>query len=528
MLYLRVSLTVRYIFLIWLVLTLINLTKAYHIDDTFHLEAAANIKENPLRPMSGYIIWDDIPRPMYQHNQPPLFFYIMMVTQLFWGQSEIVMHLLLSVFTFISLLYFSKICKLLKIEDNKSLLLLFGFCPAFIINQNVMTDVPILSIMMSAYYYLIKGQIGNSTKYYIRSSLLLSVGLLIKYSILPFLIVIFLTALLSKQYKNILVVFIPLLILSLWSLWNKYEYGAIHILSRPKIIFNYKLIFGFLSTVGSLSFFTFLYARSILFDDLKKGIITIFLAVLALYLMHKYLIHKISIDGILSLIFITNGILLYVVLFIKTIQLVVINKFRFFKLPSFPLIIGIFGISLFIVLYAPFNATRHVLIIIPLILLFGYLNFKIIRDKILYATISITMFLGLLLALADWNYADFYRRTPSLIKKGDETYWSIGLWGWKWYSKKAGMVIYSSTDSAKLKRGDYIVYPKYVPKQEFPKNIEVAVVEQYIHKPGIFTYLSVHNARFYNSSFNKPSWTFFDASYDTIYVLKIIKIKNRL
>ena len=76
MLKIRIPLLWRYILLIWLIATLFNLNKAYHIDDAFHLEAAAHIVKNPLRPMSGFINWDDVPKPMYEHNQPPLLFYI--------------------------------------------------------------------------------------------------------------------------------------------------------------------------------------------------------------------------------------------------------------------------------------------------------------------------------------------------------------------------------------------------------------------------------------------------------------------
>ena len=43
----RLPLIWRYLLIIWLIATLLNINKAYHIDDTFHFEAAENIKANP-------------------------------------------------------------------------------------------------------------------------------------------------------------------------------------------------------------------------------------------------------------------------------------------------------------------------------------------------------------------------------------------------------------------------------------------------------------------------------------------------
>ncbi|RLD93697.1 MAG: hypothetical protein DRJ29_08040 [Bacteroidetes bacterium] len=43
--------------LLWIGLTAINLNKAFHIDDSFHLEAAAYLSVNPTSPMSGLINW---------------------------------------------------------------------------------------------------------------------------------------------------------------------------------------------------------------------------------------------------------------------------------------------------------------------------------------------------------------------------------------------------------------------------------------------------------------------------------------
>jgi hypothetical protein len=102
----RLPIIWRYLLIIWLIATLFNINKAYHIDDTFHLEAAESIKANPTHPLSGLINWDDSPQPMYKHNQPPLLFYIISLHSIIFGNSELAMHLLLSIFSFLSLFYY--------------------------------------------------------------------------------------------------------------------------------------------------------------------------------------------------------------------------------------------------------------------------------------------------------------------------------------------------------------------------------------------------------------------------------------
>ena len=70
----NINLNKLYIFILWLILTGININKAFTIDDTYHLEAANLIAQNPLKPMSGFINWGDSPTQLFYGNQPPLFF----------------------------------------------------------------------------------------------------------------------------------------------------------------------------------------------------------------------------------------------------------------------------------------------------------------------------------------------------------------------------------------------------------------------------------------------------------------------
>jgi len=81
-------------------------------------------------------------------------------------------------------------------------------------------------------------------------------------------------------------------------------------------------------------------------------------------------------------------------------------------------------------------ATRHILLVIPFILLFSW----DLIDKALHGinklVITLTIILGLILGISDWKYADYYRQMASSIElPKDRTVWAVGLWGWQWYAK---------------------------------------------------------------------------------------------
>jgi hypothetical protein len=509
-----------HVFVIWTILTGFNITKAYHIDDTFHLLAAEHIQNQPLSPMSGLINWDKGVAPGYQYNQPPLFFYLIAATDYFAGNSEFIMHLMLSVFTFLSLFYFGKLTELLQIKSSNSLLLLFGFSPAFIINQNLMTDIPVLTVYMSVIYFLIKAQEEKKNRYYIIASFLIAIGLLIKYTTAPLIIVLLLTVVSAGEYKKASVILIPITVLFCWSLWNLHEYGSMHIFSRPKNTFDIKKPISFLGTLGAVSTYTILFIREYL-SGKKLMFLLIFTGIIvASGILYLYFFRTVSIDLVISIIFICNGFILTFALYKKIVSLILSERIQFSKNPYFIILICILGLSAFIIFFAPFNATRHLLLVIPFLLLFGekyfFQQFSILRKAVVYLTILI----GVSLGISDWLYADFYRKSAKQIASYGQTAWSLGHWGWQWYSEKAGMHVYSPGDELKIKKGDLLVYPANVPRQNFVSQLKVDTVKMIIQKASYLTFFSVKNGSMYNSFISKPVWTFSCNPTDTIVICR--------
>ncbi len=521
-----IHISVLYLFLLWIALTGINIKKAFHIDDTFHLEAAENIGKNLLKPMSGFINWEDSPTPMYEHNQPPLFFYIIYIQQLIFGTSELSMHLLLSVFTFVCLLFFLKLTKLLHVKSPLTILTLFAFCPAFVVNQNLMTDIPILAMALVSIYFLLKGQKTDDLRYYLFSVVFLSVGLLIKYTLLPLFFVVLIAIVTSKKPKKAIVLCIPLSILLLWSIWNYLEYGAIHIISRPRSKFNIYNVLAFFSTLGAISTFTAIYMYNVFPKRFTRFAIVLFciLLILCVPLVYLDFIEASKFNRLLNKFFLYNGILLLVLCLCGALKSFIEKKYDYLKTPKFIIITYILGFSAFIALFAPFNATRHVLLLIPFLLLIGHEQFEKTRGLINVLVLTISIIVGILLGVSDWIYADFYRKNVPAIKTSNSKVWSLGHWGWQWYSKNSGMSFYAKNNEFNVRKGDLIVIPKDISKQKLSIEIELDTLRFITEPQTFFTFFSGKKfASMYNSFVSKPAWSLSKDPIDTIFICQVKK-----
>jgi 4-amino-4-deoxy-L-arabinose transferase-like glycosyltransferase len=518
------------ILFLWLVLTGININKAFHIDDTFHLEASEWIKDNPTHPMSGFINWKDVPTPIYSHNQPPLFFFLIALFSLVFGESEIALHLLLSVFTFLGLFYFYKIAVSIKAENTNALLVLFALCPAFVVNQNLMTDIPILALILGAAYYLIKaGHSGKLLNYFL-AAFLLGTGLMIKYSVLPLLVALFIIIVARRDYKYLSILFVPVIILIIWSSWNYIEYGSIHFFDRPKGEIHINRLWSFLACLGSMSVFSMAIISGIWPYRITNRIIFSLLLLLfvSIFLFLFNVLNETLYSNMLNLAFVINGFLVIIPLFI-----ILSNKINskgwhaFLSSDYFIFILFTGAISAFLVLFAPFIATRHILLAIPFILLSGHDYIAQATKSIFRISVVLTVYLGLQLGYSDWKYADFYRKMASGIHlTGDSKIWTAGHWGWQWYAARNGMEQYAYNQSD-VKDGDYFIYPADIPRQKIGENIKLNIIDKKWDETGIMSFISGNNfGSLYSSSLRNATWRLSKLPIDTIYICKVEIIKS--
>ena len=321
---LKFNIDKKYVVLIlfWLIATVINIDKAFHVDDTFHLEAAKWIEKNPLKPMSGNIVWHNFNEPIYKFNQPPLYFYFIAFVGKFLGYKEFPLHLFQSIFTFLAILFFNKISNIFYPKFSLFLTGILVLGPAFLVNQNLMIDVPILSLNLIFIYFLINPSIKSDFFRYSFAALILSIALLFKYSNLPLLLVLPIAMILRKNFSYLYISLIPALVLILWSISNLHEFGFIHIINRPtnKITINQILCetHAFLLTLGSIAPFSIAFISGLLykFRSFYKTIIiaTISFTIIYLILLYSNIISFNLSVSLLKNLFLVNGIALVIVL----------------------------------------------------------------------------------------------------------------------------------------------------------------------------------------------------------------------
>lgn len=491
--------------ILWMIATLFNLNKGFHIDDTFHLEAADWISKHPFRPMSGLINWYHRPEEIYHFNQPVLFFYLLAGAKQLLGNGEVVLHLFQSIFGGIAIWNFYKIAKGIGVSYYLFATYVFVVAPFFLVNQNLMVDVPLIALMLLFFRLIL---LAENNRSYLKASLVLSACLLIKYSCLPLLIV-FPFVLMRRRVKfGLFYALIPFAVLGLWSLWNYWEFGGVHLLGRkaPNVPLNEYInrLTAILLCLGcAIPFSAFFVFRA------KNKLLVAFATVsLVFWLILPFVFYLIEVDSrpLLWYVFLINGLIaLGLFLFIAIRQMK--DEVNLILLLWF---IGTFGFILFL---SPFMATRHVLLFLaPMILMIlrSQMNVKLIYRWGIAVVIGLY---GFSLVASDWSYADNMRRIPSeiVVKHGnDRNYWTIGHWGWQWYSTKEGMKSLTlDTPSGEIETGDIVVIPENIASQCFSEEIELQGIDRVDVGHNIFTFFHVaDNAGLYFSTHEKLPWYF--------------------
>lgn len=526
--------------LLWLFATAINFDKAFHIDDTVHLEIAKWIISNPLHPMLGAINWSQNTAPFHQLNQPHLYFYLLAVFGWLFGFGELATHLFQSIFTFICIILTYLIAKIVVPRQALIATILPLTSSAFVVGQNLMTDVPLLALWLGFFYVLISSRITNESKRFLIAGAIAGLACLAKYSSLPLVFILLVYLIISKRQKLLWTLLMPIGILLTWSLFNYLDYGAFHLLDRPISSFNFgKLATMFLSwliCLGSVVVYAPIFLCEIhsktskLSATIRNLTFLVFVISLAVLLFASTgLISEFLVDKFLKLLFLCNGSMITLLL----AYYFVVNLRPLLNGSNPPILLSYLWFALatvFIIFFSPFMATRHILLVlIPASLILFYYSkansFPFGRAIGLGLSLALTIALG----LSDRVWANFYREKAALIRKDlpNANIYFTGHWGWQWYAKKAGMVQLESFNP-QVKPGDYLVYPHGIDQQRldliaFPLRPRA----KYIGKPSIFSFFKTDQGRFYSSNWNVLPWTVSKRPFDQIDVYKVLGPNRR-
>jgi 4-amino-4-deoxy-L-arabinose transferase-like glycosyltransferase len=531
------------LFGLWLFATVINLNKAYHIDDTVHLETAQWILHNPLHPMSGKINWDQNADSIHLLSQPHLYFYMLAAYGFLFGFSEVAMHIFQSLFTFTCILFIYLISKLIVSKHALFLTVLLTSSPAFIVGQNLMVDVPLLSFWLAFYYLLIKPRVKSETQRLLLVGFMAGCACLVKYSSLPLVLVMLVYIILKRKFNLIWTISIPIGMLIFWSYFNYLDYGSIHILERPSQPFSLKNLLGmglaWLIGLGSILAYSPLFfgnlwrTRKKLHRLVQIALILIILSSVLIFLgvYIGKLDDSITFKYLLSL-FLGNGIAVSLLLLYELKK----NLGGFLVEANHSILIlylWLFSGALFIIFFSPFMATRHILlVIVPITLLLAH--FIEIHLSFFWSATAffLSIFLTLSLGISDLIWANYYKEKAALIKSelpSKANIYFTGHWGWQWYAKQNGMQ-QLETLNPQIQPGDYLVYPNGIHQQrldKIPSNLHLKVLKEYTESPSTLTFFKTDRARFYSSSFKNLPWVINWYPFDKIIVYQVQTLEGR-
>jgi 4-amino-4-deoxy-L-arabinose transferase-like glycosyltransferase len=472
--------------LVFCVLYLPFIDKAFHIDDVDFIHFSEMIGWNPLDAtpadfvVDGKLLKDSLPQ--YEMTHPLLVPYVIKIVSALFGQNEIMLHLSFLFFPLLSLASLLILCRVLfpdsKVSWHLAALFLCSL-PAFLVNsQNVMADVPTLSfLLLSIACYSLSIEKDSTSIAYL-GGISLCAATFTSYQALFFIPLIFFYMLIRKRLSvhGVLSLAIPVVALLTWFLLLYHTHGLIPLLKgRGGSAQN--LISGEINTgLGlqalvpkGISVFAYIGASMLFlvpsyFILNKSGtrFFLIFLPLIALSCIPVFAITGYSFfeNFSLSLLVALGAITLLIV--IKE-SLATSDRDKD-KGRGLFLLLWIFVVVLYNMLIFPWLAARHILPVFPplIIVLVNSLNQDQTKKKriVIACALSLSVLFGLGSAFSDYYLAETYREIARDIKALPPGYnvWYIGKWGMQYYMDKAG-ARYLLESSNEPKEGDFVVIP---------------------------------------------------------------------
>ena len=511
---------------LWTLVTGYNLFKPYHIDDTAHLEIARWISTYPLHPMRGLLNWHGISsEPIYDLNQPHLYFYLLALWGRLFGYSEAAMHTLQSLAALVCILLFHRLARVL-VEPMAlwaTAILILG--PAFVVEQNLMVDVPLLATWLAFFHPLIcRIASPHQHRRYAVAALACAAALLIKYSSLVLLVILCLSLVLERRWKQSWTALIPLAALAAWSLFNIFDYKGVHIFGRlngqnHERLWLLKEVIAWVLALGALTPLGLIAAVQSRRELIRAEIAiysAIFLGFMAAILSVAWgVLSNSQPDKLLRVVFFANGALICLTLVPDALRIGYSRLWRPEVIralgPNIYLFLWVLGTTAFYVVFAPFIAARHVLLILPAItlLLLSRWNGSLTRGS-RFLGLAFTVIVSIGLCLSDWRFAEFYKLEATKLAHSLSTagsIWTSGHWGWQWYATQVGFreVDVQSSD---LRPGDYFVVADDVDHQPLKAPPPMRLVRTDTQGGSLLNLFCTGRIdRFYASDFRTAPWS---------------------
>ena len=501
-----------FILLLWVFATALNIARPVHMDDTAHLLIAEHILRDPWHPMSGMLNWLDTAAPVFVTNQPHFYFYMIAGVMAVFGPSELALHLFQSVFTLAAIVGVYRLANRFVPEWARFLTIVLAVSPGFLINQNLMVDIPLLAMLTWSVLFLINpgpGRGGAAAGFGI-----FSIALLTKYTTL-FLFPALIWAALKNRFRLVLAL-LPIAALLLWSLFNFFDFGQVHILDRPAngrgLVPSPNLAIGLVGAMGAFAaplagLLVLGHRRGWLWGLLWVG------TIIGFTLIARTADAEISIWYLVA-----NGALFAAVLLValsaglRILQLVgkawrgrkVLRDFYAENFAEATLALWLIGGTGFLITFPQFMASRHALLLVPPLFILALRGKELVAVRFAMPTIiAIWAAFALFVFGNDLSFASFYKRSAnqaavraSDLAPAQTRMFTRGHWGWQWYSRGAGLIEVDS-ERTQFRAGDILVDPVGISAQRINDMGKFEILETIKEQRTPFTILDTH--KFYAS-----------------------------
>lgn len=489
---------------LWVFATALNMLKPFHMDDTAHLVIAQQIVQDPWSPMSGLLNWTNIAEPIFYTNQPHAFFYLMAAVMSAFGASVLALHLLVSVFTLAALVLIYQLARRMLPENALFVTVAIGVSPGFVINQNVMVDMPLLALICLAIWAVCarppRGALAFGA---------LSLALLTKYTSLFLLPVLAVAA--AIRGRMFWWVILPVVALVGWSLFNIADFGQAHILNRPTssdrgLMPSELLTIGLIGALASFSLPLFCalvsgpwrlgWALVAFFGGL--GWVVVWSLAWPAAGMGWLALNAVFIGPVIA---VGMSVLREAWIFLRQAisalmagGLIAFARENHTRLTH---LLWVAGGGLFLVTFAPFMATRHaLLIIVPFALLaLRHVPEVQLRRPLIGGGLIVWAAISVVLVLNDRAFANFYARAAgpayeqaASLAAPDGAVYALGHWGWQYYIEKAGALVFD-TQRSQPTSADIVLEVPFVDQQVLPDADAYREVARIVQPSGIWTQL---------------------------------------
>jgi hypothetical protein len=463
--------------------------KAFHIDDPFFIAIALNLRLHPLRPFDGAVALDDTDHRVFARvasapntfetlSHPPLVPYVIAATSVAsGGLREVPQHAAFLLFSGVAAWFQYRLARRFTKAPLLAALLLVA-CPVFILGgHGLMTDVPAIALFLAALALFIEGADSGDVRRLLLAGTVAGFAVLTRYTCLGLVPLAAFYALgrSPRPSKAAWVALLPFsALLGLWCLQNLLAHGGIHLAASARHYAEYYegRYFTFtdlgrraISDLAALGGALLPIAAAIMTPGGDRGRIARVLscalaAGLAVWL-DPFGIHELGDysagQKIALALFLAGGLLLLIEAG---------RRARPWSSDRVFLLVWMAAGLLATVVLLPFGAARYLIPILPPLFLLlcagsGTSDWTG-RARAKRWAVGITLGLGVLLAIADQQYAgvyrDFARRGVPAVA-GSHRVFFIGDWGFRLYMEEAGHLYLRSIDETPAP-GDFVIRPQ--------------------------------------------------------------------